>query len=239
MLAAASGQEFGSAIAASTPDKLFRHLTSMSITLPVDEWFCGLARVRAQMRHAEGAGLLAGAFKTAEFNWKATQLPYIAGDYWLGLDFPPNYEVDGERLLYTAHFTEAFDRTKPQCGLLLDEWTEVLPGQRFAPGMDDQTVHTQTTGVAVHFDRPNAEAPQSWLLVTPARWDGNWRWRDLRQALPETMDLARIRAVEPGQIDATAYASFLPATVMAATLRDATISAVLARNIGFEKFVKE
>ena len=93
--------------------------------------------------------------------------------------------------LYTAHFTEAFDRTKPQCGLLLDEWTEVLPGQRFAPGMDDQTVHTQTTGVAVHFDRPNAEAPQSWLLVTPARWDGNWRWRDLRQALPETMDLAR------------------------------------------------
>ena len=104
MLAAASGQEFGSAIAASTPDKLFRHLTSMSITLPVDEWFCGLARVRAQMRHAEGAGLLAGAFKTAEFNWKATQLPYIAGDYWLGLDFPPNYEVDGERLLVHRPF---------------------------------------------------------------------------------------------------------------------------------------
>ena len=86
------------------------------------------------------------------------------------------------------------------------------------------------TGIAMHYDRPNAEAPQSLLLVTPATADGAWRWDDLVGALDETLDLAKKRAVEPAQVDATPYARFLPATVMAATLRGITIGTVLARN---------
>ena len=68
------------------------------------------------------------------------------------------------------------------------------------------------------------------LLVTPPVFQGSWRWDDLVAALNETLDLAKTRAVEPSHIDGTAYARFLPATVMAATLNELTISADLARN---------
>ena len=103
----------------------------------------------------------------------------------------------------------------------------------------DELRRASFRGVAFHVDRPNAEAPQSLLLVTPAAWDGHWHWQDLFQALPDTLKLARLRAVEPAQIDASAYAQYLPATVMAASLRDVTIATVLASNIDFTRFMKE
>ena len=92
-------------------------------------------------------------------------------------------------------------RPQPQCGLLLDEWTETIPG----PSVD--------TGIAFHHDRPNTEAPQAMLLVTPTDFRGAWQWDDLVDALNETLDLAKRRAVEPEHIDASPYAPFLPATV--------------------------
>ena len=50
------------------------------------------------------------------------------------------------------------------------------------------------------------------------------------RALDETLDLAKKRAVEPAHVDSTPYARFLPATVMAATLRGITIGTTLAVN---------
>jgi hypothetical protein len=70
------------------------------------------------------------------------------------------------------------------------------------------------------------------MLALPARGDGAWRWDDLTAALVETMTLARQRAVEPEQIDDSAYARFLPATVMAATRYGLSIATVLAINSG-------
>jgi hypothetical protein len=178
----------------------------------------GAARVRAQLRAWEQAVVLAGGFGRAEPELTPIQLPHRAGDPWLALQFPDGYVIDGERLLYTAHYAVPFDESRRQCGLLLDEWTEVVPGD------------TQATGIALNFDRPGAEAPQSLLLVTPAAWDGSWHWEDLAGAVEETFALARQRAVEPDQIDATPYARFLPATVMAATIWGVSIGTTLALN---------
>ena len=47
-------------------------------------------------------------------------------------------------------------------------------------------------------------------------------------ALEETLDLARLRAVEPAHVDTTPYARFLPATTSAVTLYGITIGANLA-----------
>jgi hypothetical protein len=68
------------------------------------------------------------------------------------------------------------------------------------------------------------------LLVTPPIFTGQWQWQNLEQALHETLAMARKRAVEPAQIDDTAYARFLPATVMAVTINNLTITANLAIN---------
>jgi hypothetical protein len=110
--------------------------------------------------------------------------------------------------LYTAHYGYGapFDATAPlHCGVLVDEWTEVIPRTE------------ETTGIAFHYDRPNTEPPQTLLLALPADFTGSWDWQDLVDTLHETLDLARKRAVEPRHVDDTAYARFLPATLSSVT----------------------
>jgi hypothetical protein len=166
--------------------------------------------------------MLSGAFGKVEPELQPIQLPYSPGDPWLGLQFPANFrlgeQLKGDRLLYSAYYSVPFNPTQRQCGLLLDEWTEIIPDE------------TETTGIAFHYDRPNCEPPQTWLLVTPPRATGNWQWSDITAALTETLDMAKKRAVEPSQLDDTAYARFLPATVMATTLYQISISANLSLN---------
>ena len=112
-----------------------------------------------------GAGLAAGP------------VPVRGDAPWLAMQFPPDYTLDSDRLLYTAHYCAPFDKTARQCGLLLDEWTEVIPGT------------TRDTGITFNFDRPDNEPPQAILLVTPATADrrlamGRPRRRAQRDARP-------------------------------------------------------
>jgi hypothetical protein len=208
------------------------------IPLPVEEWLHGVARVRPAAQELEAAMLYGEALGVAEIALAPVQLPYRANDSWLGLEFPEDYDLDGTRLLHTAHLAAPPDGSGRFKGLVLDEWTEVLPGARHAPDTKVEDLHKQATGVAFHFDRPNAEAPQSFLLVTPATADGTWHWEDIVGALDSSWELMRIRAVEPEHLDDPVLGQMLPATYMAAAPRDVTISAVLAANIGVARFMK-
>ena len=220
-LAAEHGGEWQQALAASTGGALLAHLdTQTEIDFPVDEWLQGAARVRTPLRHFEQAMLLAGALGAPEPRLDPIQLPHVPGEGWLALDFPAGQNIAGDRLLYTATYADPFTPASRHCALLLDEWTEVVPGTE------------ATTGLAFHYDQPNGEAPQAMLLVTPASMDGAWRWEELAGALEETTALAKMRAVEPEQLDDSAYARFLPATVMAATRRGISIATALAINNG-------
>jgi len=212
----AQGAELERAVADSPA--LLADLEAAGTDFPVDDWLYGVARVRDRLRAWEEVVMVAGAMGVAEPALTPVQLPWRADDRWVALEIPAGYPLDGEKLLYTAHFAVPFDRAAPQCGLLLDEWTEVIPA-------DDAT-----TGIAFHYDRPNHEPPQAWLLATPAAFRGSWTWRDLVGALNDTLDLAKERAVEPAHLDRTPYARFLPATVMAATVSQLAISANLAEN---------
>jgi hypothetical protein len=167
-----------------------------------------------------------GLLGTSLLGWKEptlspVQLPYVPKDHWLGLEFAkdPNLpdQFSEDRLLFTAHYATGLT-SDTQCGLVFDEWTEVIPAEK------------ETTGIALHVDGPNAEPPQAMLLVappvrTPA---GTWTVGDLVDAVTETFALARTRAVEPEHLDETAYAHMLPATVLSATREPITISTDLA-----------
>jgi hypothetical protein len=185
---------------------------------PVDDWLHGLARVREKLGAWENAVMLVGAFGTAEPALAPMQLPYRPDDRWLALPFPEATNLEGERLLYTAHHTVPLDPGARQCGLLLDEWTEVIPSRQ------------ETTGITFHYDRPNSEPPQVLLLAVSPALKGRWRWNDLVDTLRETMDEAKLRAVEPAHVDASAYGRFLPAAIMAATRHPITIGLNLAVN---------
>ncbi|MCB9081827.1 MAG: hypothetical protein H6555_08975 [Lewinellaceae bacterium] len=188
---------------------------------PVDDWLYGVARVRTKMHDWEQLMQLTGAFGRPEPQLTPLQFPYTAGEPWLALDFPETFDpqATGDRLLYTACYsTGTFQQTGVQAGLLLDEWTEVIPGPE------------ETTGLAFHYDRPNNEPPQIWLLAVPAASGDNWQWDDLTAAVREAFVMARKRVVEPSQLEATPLARFLPATIAAVTFRGISISNNLAVN---------
>ncbi len=210
---------------------LTKYLTdTVKIDFPIDDWLYGAARVREKIHHWEQLVMLTGAFDRTEPELTPIQLPYKVKDHWLALQFPydpdpatkkdpaKNYQFDGDRLLYTAHYAVPFNSSQRQCGLLLDEWTEVIPSDN------------ETTGIAFHYDRPNCEPPQTMLLVTPPEFTGNWQWQDLVDTLNETLDMAKKRAVQPSQIDGTPYARLLPSTIMAVTLYQISIAANLSFN---------
>lgn len=213
-------------------DDLVEHLRATR-DFPVDDWLHGLARVRDKPRLWERTILLAdallgpgGLLGTGILGWKEPQLtpiqlPRVEGDHWLGLEFAhdPNLPdpLDQDRLLFTAHYATGLTSGR-QCGLVLDEWTEVVPAER------------ETTGIAVHYDGPDSEPPQTMLLVVPPERvpGGAWALTDLVEAVTETLDLARTRAVEPEHLGGSALAHLLPATVLSATRRQVTVGTDLA-----------
>jgi hypothetical protein len=215
-LSADQGAQLTNAVAAGAGPLLDYLQNTAKIERPVEEWLAGAARVRPMLHAWETIGMLCDAFERPALDLVPAQLPYEANAPWLAMQFPPTYAITGDRLLYAAHYTAAFDASAHQCGLLLDEWTEVIPGT------------TKDTGLAFNFDRPDNEPPQSILLVTPATANGQWQWEDLVGALNETLDLAKKRALEPSMLDPTAYSRFLPATIMAVTLYGISITTALA-----------
>jgi hypothetical protein len=199
---------------------------------PVDDWLHGVARVREKMRYWENALLLSEALGTRPLALTPIQLPFEPNDTWLALEIPPpalpdERAIRRDRLLYNAHFAADFDQTQPITGLLVDEWTEVVPES------------SETTGVAFHYDRPNSEPPQCWLLALPAVMDGAWSWDELRAAVTGTLDDAKRRAIEPDHIAGTAYSWLLPATYAAYTFPEVSISNYLLRNVDVLARVKE
>ena len=62
------------------------------------------------------------------------------------------------------------------------------------PRLYDVTM--KTTGIAFHYDQPDASPPQAVLVAVPPRLAGQWTWDDLVHTLDETLDLAMNRMVE-------------------------------------------
>lgn len=199
-------------------DGLLTDLKASGRRFPVDDWLYGVARVRDKLNAWENVIVLSEAFGASPAELKPVQLPYVANDRWTALEFDTANAAANNRLLYTAHFPKPFDPAADQCGLLIDEWPETVP----APDV--------VSGLTFHFDRPNSQPPQAMLLALPPVLRGNWVWDDLVAMLNQTLDDAKKRGVEPGQIDASNYAQLLPATLMAVTLYQITIGTNLAIN---------
>jgi hypothetical protein len=210
----------------SNRSNLTAHLeTGVEATpFPVDDWLHGAARVRERLRHLEMTIILSetlGAADPAKLD--VLQFPFKVNDSWLGLRFPATFPdgkpftLDADKLLYSAIVPsdgeiDTADPSRTYCALMLDEWVEVIPTDSAA------------TGLSFHFNRPNAEAPQAILLATPPEHHGAWKWGDLVDTLHETLDFARMRAVEPHQLDATPLATLIPAILSSVTTFPITAS---------------
>jgi hypothetical protein len=207
-------------------DHSLRYLRNeLDLDFPMDNWLYGVSRVREKIYHLENILFHIEGFTDASLELVPTQFPYRPDDFWLGLQYPDKkpgteepFTIDEDKLLFTSIYTVAFVADQPQCGLILDEWTEVIPTRE------------ETLGLTFHYDQPNSEPPQTLLLVTPSEFTGHWRWDDLVNTLHETLAMAKKRAVEPEHADVTVYNRFLPPIVSLASPLPLTATLNLALN---------
>jgi hypothetical protein len=166
--------------------------------LAMDAWMAGAASVRPGLGLLQDIRLFGEAFGASTPAPRPVQIPAVAGDYWLGFEFPADFE-SGDKLSVLVLEPAAW--SDQVHALLIDEWTETIPSR------------TASTGVAFHHDQPDAEPPQALLLVVPPVIQGRWRWDDLVHCLHDTFELARNRTVELEHLSGTVYGQLLPAVV--------------------------
>jgi hypothetical protein len=201
---AAAAAELGSALASTVQaqggDPLAAHT-----------WFARCARVRHPV--ARFAACLRGAevLGTGErLDLRVAQLPFVAGERWVGLPAEPGREPAPGKLSLVLQSQADFDPAQVLAGLWVDEWIEVVPALR------------ETTAIGFQFNPPDACAPQSLLLAVPPVPDQAWTVASLHRVLVETLDLAKLRAVDAELLaDASQY---LPALYFAFNVRDDAVS---------------
>jgi hypothetical protein len=168
--------------------------------LAIESWLQSLARVRPAMQAWDTVAMYQEWLRGGLIGLVPIQLPVTPGAKWIGGVFGDTVTADDVVSIAAIQAPGGF--VAPLAGLLVDEWSELVP----AP--------TQTTGIALNVNRPNAGAPQAFLLAVAPRQTGHWIWDDLISILHDTLDRARLRAVEPDYIKYP-YFQVLPPIVTA------------------------
>ncbi|MGP4091953.1 hypothetical protein ACTWQJ_47430, partial [Streptomyces sp. KR55] len=154
-------------------------------------WLDQLALVRPgvdKLARVLSAGELLGAPGTGADAVRVAQLPHAAGQRWLALPFGSDRSATATMAI-VVHAPEGLDPSRALCGVVCDEWTEMIPTE------------TETTGITFHYDAPGARSPQALLLAVPpqpamARWDLD----TLLDTVLEAAALTQIRGVAPADL---------------------------------------
>jgi hypothetical protein len=175
------------------------------------EWLQGVARVREKAGLLESICTFNDAFNDDELQLEPLQLPFRETDHWVAvaypevrtedLDKPGIFKPEGDFLSVMQQIQTGYTTNGLQSGLVIDEWSEIIPNR------------AETTGIAINYNQPNTEPPQTLLLAISPEITGSWKWDDLVAVLHDTLDRAKKRAVEPEFIGATPYAQLLPAII--------------------------
>jgi hypothetical protein len=154
--------------------------------LAIESWVQSVAHVRSAMQAWDLVAMYQDWLHDGLLELVPLQLPVAPGAKWIGGVFAGTVRADDVVSIAMHHAPPGFG--SPMAGLLLDEWTELVPSAN------------ETTGMAVHIRRPNAVAPQAVLVAVAPKQTGRWEWSDLMAILRDTMERARLRAVEPDAI---------------------------------------
>lgn len=159
----------------------------------VAEWLRRWAAIRPSARALHEVLMLAGARSGSFARLCVAQDPDGAGQAWIGGPF-----AAAARPSARAHLAwQAAPAEGPLSGMLLDEWVDVLPGADALRDADTAVPpEAELTGVAFHYDRPDAKAPHAILIAVPPDTQRGWTADGLVQVLRETLELGKLRAVD-------------------------------------------
>jgi hypothetical protein len=184
----------------------------------LNSWVQSVSRVRPEMDRFEKLRMMAEAGSEQEIDLQAIQIPFRKEDSWLGFELPELYEgkpfnILSDTLSLAVHGKWANNVDELQSVLVVDEWTEKIP------------IDNEITGVAYHYNQPNAMAPQSLIVAVEPTGAPKWDWDVLQGVLNDTLRRAKTRAVEPDHLmENEAMRVLLPMTVASFDVNETNIS---------------
>jgi hypothetical protein len=193
---------------------------TMKVPLPVEEWLHGVSLVRPNMHVFNTVLMLSQTFNLDEPECSPLQLPFRDKDTWLSIEFPEGTAIVHDTIAMMQCLPQGFQPAAIQTGLLIDEWTETLPQKE------------EVTGIAFNYDQPNSAPPSAILLAVTPEITGKWQWNNLTETVLETIERAKLRAVEPDMIDTMGgFGTLLPSTISEFSTSKNSISLDYSRNI--------
>ena len=204
-------------------DELLNYVRNVKlIPLPVAEWMHGVSLVRPNMHRFATVLMLSQTFNDDEPPCSPLQLPFREHDTWLGVEFPEETAIVHDTIAIVQCTPQGFQPTGVQSGLLIDEWVESFPNKE------------EITGIAFNFDQPNSAPPSALLLAVTPEETGKWKWANLTETVLNTIERAKLRAVEPDMIETLfGFATLLPSTIAEFSTGRSTISLDYSLNLNF------
>ena len=163
-------------------------------------WLRRLARVRPNCQPAHDLLLANEALLGALPGITVAQLPVTQGEQWVGLPFDQAATAPKARLCTVALTPAAIDVNAEFCGILFDNWTEQLPGLTSVTTANSGYEAAEVTGVSFTVETPDAYPPQSILLAIAPDQSVGWSLDVLLDVLKETLELAKVRMVDLGDL---------------------------------------
>lgn len=169
-------------------------------SLKLDSWLSSISKVRKNMKVLSNISTMASCLDIPFPQVSPVQYPEL--ENWLGTDYSTPLSEDEEGNAYTSFNIinrDFAENSSGMCGIVLDEWVEVLP------------VKEHTTAIAINTDQPDAVAPQSLLLAVPPHNKGdNWDHKELLDVVTGTIDMSKVRLLEPQHLNQSIYSQVLP-----------------------------
>lgn len=149
----------------------------------VDDWLDAVARVRSDIGRLAHASLLATLLSpTGGLRLVAGQSPRPPGVQWAALHRPgPGSSASA---VFVMNGSDTPARGDSVCGLVFDQWSEVVPNP------------DEVAGLTFQYDAPSNRPPQAWLLAMAPR-DTPWSLTLVTETLLETLEWTKLRAVAP------------------------------------------
>jgi hypothetical protein len=198
--------------------------SQLKMNFVAEEWLQSVSNVRPRLAKWDYIRTLYELSNDDSLEVDAVQLPYRSNDSWIAVEFPSTFDITDDTLSIVIQGEAAFSVTDPQCGLLIDDWTEVIPNKE------------EITGIAFNYNQPNAMAPQALLLAVTPEEKGKWSWDELVGIVNDTFLRAKLRAVEPRLLDTINKPEtgvLLPALLAEFSKNDLDFSLDYARNVGY------
>lgn len=163
-------------------------------------WLRRIARVRANALAVHDLLLASETMLQSSPAITVAQLPSKAGESWVALPYTDGVPIPKARLSTVSLTPVPMDPSTEFCGILFDNWTEHLPGLTSVATASAGYETAEVTGVSFKVDTPDAYPPQALLLAIAPDPAKGWSLDILLDVVKETLELAKIRSVDLGDL---------------------------------------